>query len=363
MTMLFKMIGHVFPVRELCALAPPPFATVRRHSSLPLRSDNGLPAQRRHAVAGCHDRVAHAGAQRSASVQRTSRSRAIALQVPVKSGRGLSTSLLLCDTLLDFTDAAKRYLPDLVAFLARFAAVSAGVADDAKAGLPLQLPFAANIWQQLGSKPLDAAAVPHLNARWALLPDDDAVFGTVNFRAATLCAASRLLQRVASAYSLSPSCPEICSTLLDVAERAVARLPPAQKSLIAAWNKAVEALRQAGAAAVASRRPMIQRIKPKAITTYNPKFREDFAPGKDFDPDRERAENRKLTRKLKREKKGAVRELRRDTSFLAQKTLQERLRQDELRNTKRKQASANLEKEAMDGNVGIRAKSRKKRRK
>jgi nucleolar protein 14 len=38
--------------------------------------------------------------------------------------------------------------------------------------------------------------------------------------------------------------------------------------------------------------------------------------GRDYDPDRERAERRKLKKLVKREAKGAARELRKDNSFI-----------------------------------------------
>ena len=41
-----------------------------------------------------------------------------------------------------------------------------------------------------------------------------------------------------------------------------------------------------------------------------------FVKGRDYDPDRERAERRKLKKLLKREAKGAARELRKDNYFL-----------------------------------------------
>lgn len=41
-----------------------------------------------------------------------------------------------------------------------------------------------------------------------------------------------------------------------------------------------------------------------------------FVKGRDYDPDRERAERRKLKKLLNREAKGAARELRKDNSFL-----------------------------------------------
>jgi len=54
-----------------------------------------------------------------------------------------------------------------------------------------------------------------------------------------------------------------------------------------------------------------------AIRSFNPAFEDDFQPRKNMDPDRERAELAGLKRLHKREKKGAVRELRKDALFIA----------------------------------------------
>jgi nucleolar protein 14 len=52
-----------------------------------------------------------------------------------------------------------------------------------------------------------------------------------------------------------------------------------------------------------------KRAEP--IKQYNPRFEEDgFVQGRDYDPDRERAEMKKLRKQLKKETKGAARELR-----------------------------------------------------
>lgn len=52
-----------------------------------------------------------------------------------------------------------------------------------------------------------------------------------------------------------------------------------------------------------------KRAEP--IKQYNPRFEEDgFVQGRDYDPDRERAEKKKLRKQLKKETKGAARELR-----------------------------------------------------
>lgn len=54
------------------------------------------------------------------------------------------------------------------------------------------------------------------------------------------------------------------------------------------------------------------------VKLLNPRFEEEFAAGKDFDPDRERAAAKQLRRQLQKERRGAMRELRKDAAFLGQ---------------------------------------------
>jgi len=67
-----------------------------------------------------------------------------------------------------------------------------------------------------------------------------------------------------------------------------------------------------------SRKPLLlQHHKPIPIATFIPKFDEGFNPNRHFDPDTERAEAAKVRALYKKEKKGAIRELRKDNRFLA----------------------------------------------
>merc|ERR1712224_1118785 len=71
----------------------------------------------------------------------------------------------------------------------------------------------------------------------------------------------------------------------------------------------------------------------KAVKQFNPRFEEDFVVGKDYDIDRDRAERKKLERDLKKERRGAVRELRKDNKFLASvKNREENQQRDDVQN-------------------------------
>jgi len=60
----------------------------------------------------------------------------------------------------------------------------------------------------------------------------------------------------------------------------------------------------------------------------NPKFEESYNPNKHYDPDRERTEAAKLKKEFKRERKGAIRELRRDAKVMARDNLRDKKEKD-----------------------------------
>lgn len=115
------------------------------------------------------------------------------------------------------------------------------------------------------------------------------------------------------AHLLSPSC-----------------LPHLPAALITSLTQTSSYLTHALKAAHLSRRNLeLHHHKPLAIKTAIPKFEDSFDPDKHYDPDRERAELAKLRAEHKREKKGAMRELRKDARFLARENLQRKKIVDE----------------------------------
>lgn len=95
-----------------------------------------------------------------------------------------------------------------------------------------------------------------------------------------------------------------------------------------------------------SRRPLeLHHHRPLAIKTYIPKFEETFDPDKHYDPDRERAELAKLKKEHKRERKGAMRELRKDANFMAREKLRIKKVKDEAYEKKYKRLVAEIQSE------------------
>ncbi|KAF2308658.1 hypothetical protein GH714_011888 [Hevea brasiliensis] len=87
-----------------------------------------------------------------------------------------------------------------------------------------------------------------------------------------------------------------------------------------------------------------------------------FVKGRDYDPDRERAEGRKLKKQLKREAKGAARELRKDNYFLYEVKEKEKALMEEERAEKYGQSRAFLQEQEHAFKSGQLGKGSKRRR-
>ena len=95
---------------------------------------------------------------------------------------------------------------------------------------------------------------------------------------------------------------------------------------------------------LSARRPLrLHNHRPLAIKTSIPKFEESYNPDKHYDPDRDRAELSKLKAEYKRERKGALRELRKDANFIARESLKEKKERDSAYEKKYKRLVAEIQ--------------------
>jgi nucleolar protein 14 len=95
--------------------------------------------------------------------------------------------------------------------------------------------------------------------------------------------------------------------------------------------------------ATTSRTPLaMQAHKPIPIATFAPRFEDDFAPGRHYDPDAERNASNKLKALYKKERKGAIRELRKDNRFLAGEKAREQAEKDQAYNAKMRRVEGEI---------------------
>ncbi|KAG1671696.1 hypothetical protein FOA52_007488 [Chlamydomonas sp. UWO 241] len=177
-------------------------------------------------------------------------------------------------------------------------------------------------------------------------------------RLALLCVALRAAERASACQRAS--CP-------DTFPQVTARLASAVRSLsrlrlpeeLTQLRATVEAALTSGASECEAVRVPLSRggpirtaAVPGANRDFNPRFEDGFSRDRDYDPDRERAEARKLKRQLAKEKRGAMRELRKDSAFMADARDKERAVVDTERMDSQKNFYAELQAQQADMNSG-----------
>lgn len=112
------------------------------------------------------------------------------------------------------------------------------------------------------------------------------------------------------------------------------------------------------------RKPLrLQHHKPVPIPTFIPKFEEGYQPGRPaFDPDTARNEEAKLKSLVKKERKGAIRELRKDNRFIAEERAKMRDEKDKAYNTRINTIRAGLDAERAEEKDYQRSKAKIKSR-
>jgi nucleolar protein 14 len=96
---------------------------------------------------------------------------------------------------------------------------------------------------------------------------------------------------------------------------------------------------------------------------FNPRFEDGYVKGRDYDPDRERALDRKGKRTAAKEKRGKMREMRKDSLFLSDQRDKEKAQVDKERMESQRSFYSILEKQAGDLKSGGQGGGVKRKRK
>ncbi|KAJ8130893.1 hypothetical protein O1611_g2735 [Lasiodiplodia mahajangana] len=112
-----------------------------------------------------------------------------------------------------------------------------------------------------------------------------------------------------------------------------------------------------------ARRPLeLHHHRPLAIKTAIPKFEDQFDPNRHYDADKDRAQLAKLKAEHKKERKGAMRELRKDANFMAREKLRIKKQKDAAYEKKYKRLVAEIQgEEGREANAYEREKQARKR--
>lgn len=285
-------------------------------------------------------------------------------QAPPRSLADYATGLYVCTLLCQYQRLSKRYVPEMVNYVLNTLLALAPVGSDALANpatghFPVHTPArGVRIEKAQSLKKIRKLRISDVRSTEDSNELKAALFGTA--LALLNDAATNLWTGKASLYETLEPCRVVLSHLRTT-KTCRSQLPaPLNKEVdrLAAQVDATQRL------AHLARRPLeLHHHRPLAIRTFVPRFEDEFDPDKHYDPNRERAEAAKLQAELKRERKGAMRELRKDAHFMQREKLKIKKAKDAAYEKKYKRLVAEIQgTEGREANAYERERQARKRK-
>lgn len=282
---------------------------------------------------------------------------------PIASGRDITVGSFLCSLLLTVAKQSQKFFPEPILFL-RALLMSSFESEPIRQqdsqqnclmGLKTSKPWLVIHDQTHEVHPIDFFMLMEMEA-------DSSFFLSDKFKSSMLVTVVETLKGYVHLYEKLSSFPEIFLPISDLLHEVLqkAKLPSLLQGNIRDVIKLIKT--KAGEQQMLRLPLQMRKQKPAPIKLLNPKFEESFVKGRDYDPDRERADRKKLKKLLKSEAKGAIRELRKDNHFIFGLKERDRSLQEEERAEKYGKARAFLQEQEHAFKSGQLGKGRKRRR-
>lgn len=254
------------------------------------------------------------------------------MRCPVLSVRDAAVGSFLCSIVLSVTKQSQKFCPEALMFLK--ALLLAAMEKDPRSSQGSQFDHLIELKTPMPllhiQEPITEVKPLHF-LKIMNLPEDAASFNTDGFRVSVLMSVVETLGGFVDIYKELKAFPEIflpmSQVLTKVAEQQ--NMPECLREKLTDVSKLIRTKVEDHHK---FRQPLqMRKQKPVPIKLLNPKFEENYVKGRDYDPDRARAERRKLQKLHKKEAKGAQRELRKDNYFLLGVKETEKLQREEER--------------------------------
>lgn len=232
-----------------------------------------------------------------------------------------ATGTYLSTMALQYQKLAKRYVPEVMNFTLNTICALAPVQPRGRLGF-FPVHDASSVIRAKDAQKISVRKLRSDDCR--AMKDQDSSPGAKSLKIALLSTNISLVTFASETWNGKVSFYETFEPAVKVLQHLTSKsnrtdLPQA---LIQEAERASTHLARALRVSTLSRRPLeLHHHKSLAIKTYVPKFEEDYDPDKHYDPDRERADLAKLKAEHKKERKGAMRELRKDANFMAREKL------------------------------------------
>ncbi|KAF9624425.1 hypothetical protein IFM89_011433 [Coptis chinensis] len=285
------------------------------------------------------------------------------MRCPITCGRDIAIGSFLCSMVLSVARQSQKFCPEVVIFLRTL--LMSTLEAEPRSLQHSQFYYLSELkvlkpWLRLLGHVSDIQSLDFLTVM--SMDEDSSFFSSDNFRAGMLMSLIETLRGFVSVYEGYNSFPEIflpISTLLGEVLRQD-NIPGALQDNIRDVSELIE--KKAGEHHMLRRPLQMRKQKPVPIKLLNPKFEENFVKGRDYDPDRERSEKKKLQKQINREAKAAARELRKDNQFLFEVKERDRRLIEEERTEKYGKARAFLQEQEHAFKSGQLGKGKKRRR-
>jgi nucleolar protein 14 len=265
--------------------------------------------------------------------------RYLALKIP-QTLSDYAVGAYICTLCLQYQTLSKRYMPELISFVENSLCTLA----------PKELPkLPGNFPYHEPKESVRINSVPKSTRRLTFsdcIPQQRSEMEAESLKLALLDTNLSLLGVASEIWSGKASFTEIFEPSLKILKHLGSKAcrpplhPGTQKSLTSLKGKITTAV---SSSILKQRLLELHHHRPLAIKTSIPKFEETFNPDKHYDADRERAEAAKLRKEYKQEKKGAMRELRKDAAVVARESLREKREKDAAYEKKYKRLIAEIQ--------------------
>ncbi|XP_069566913.1 nucleolar protein 14 isoform X2 [Brachyistius frenatus] len=260
---------------------------------------------------------------------------------PVRSLQDLTSGLVLCCLAVEYVSFSKRFLPELINFLA--GTLHLAVQDKTSLGYAVVPPFrrsgkhsdllvlsASESHSSWSKKSLPLSATQHLELESDLDRDDH--------RLNCLSTCLDLVKRCCQLYKELTSFTHIFQPIRTLLSKHLSTQTLAEPL----QELRSEILETISSAPVTHSRIVFEKKKPIPLKLFTPKIVEVLDYGKKRGCTREEREKERLKHKYKKEFKGALREIRKDSCFLAREKLNEVMSRDAERKRKVKELFGSL---------------------
>ncbi|KAL9547713.1 hypothetical protein MBANPS3_006036 [Mucor bainieri] len=252
------------------------------------------------------------------------------VQTEVDIGRGLFLTLLA----YEYQKVSKRFMPECLTFLNRcFVILAPKSAFRNKQHIPGSFPIPEEKNVDLSiMKPSGQDIESISSVQLETLATETETSGDDNVKLSLLQGALRMFERYLQLYAATPAFLEVFQDTLDLLEQLDLdeyRWHSDVKILMSTVKNRLE--RQIKfCIEKRTKTPLrMQQHRPIPIAQHLPKFEKAYSMDKHYDPDHERSQMHKLESQIKKEKKGALRELRKDNQFVAREKAKERKHKDD----------------------------------